>query len=170
MLALASMNPASQGPRKRRKRRVGADGLVQWSEMHSAAWIGLLETHKRLTRELEAQLEAEHGLSISSLELLSRLATADEHMLRLTTLADAAGLSLSRVSRILDKLEQRGLVERRADADDTRAKNAWITAPGLELLHAAQTTHFAGVERLFFDRLSDSDVETLARVFKPFRR
>ena len=100
---------------------------------------------------------------------MSRLAAADEHMLRLTTLADAAGLSLSRVSRILDKLEQRGLVERRADTDDTRAKNAWITAPGLELLHAAQKTHFAGVERLFFDRVSESDVETLARVFRPFR-
>src|SRR4051812_45534223 len=140
MLALASMNPATPGRRKPRKRRVGADGLVRWSDLHADAWIGLLEAHKSLTRELEAQLEAEYGLGISSLELLSRLATADEHMLRLTTLADAAGLSLSRVSRIVDKLQQRGLVERRADAADTRAKNAWITEQGLELLHAAQTT------------------------------
>lgn len=138
--------------------------------MHEAAWIGLLETHKRLTRELEAELEAQHGLSISSLELLSRLATSEHRTLRLTTLADAAGLSLSRVSRILDGLERRGLVERRVDTDDTRAKKASLTADGLELLQAAQTTHFAGVERLFFDQLSDSDVETLARVFTPFRR
>jgi len=143
---------------------------VPWSDTRRAAWIGLLETHKRLTRELEAELEAEHGLSISSLELLSRLATADGHMLRLTTLADAAGLSLSRVSRILDTLEKRGLVERRADPDDTRAKQAWLTPEGLELLDAAQETHFAGVERRFFDNVADSDVETLARVFKPFRR
>jgi DNA-binding MarR family transcriptional regulator len=164
------MTPTSDERRKRRKRQVGTDGLVRWSDTHAAAWIGLLETHKRLTRELEAELEAEHGLSISSLELLSRLATADERMLRLTTLADAAGLSLSRVSRILDTLEKRGLVERRADTDDTRAKKAWLTAQGLDLLHAAQTTHFAGVERLFFDNVSDSDVETLARVFQPFRR
>jgi len=47
---------------------------------------------------------------------------------------------------------------------------AWLTPQGLELLRAAQHTHFAGVERLFFDRLSPSDVETLARVFEPFRR
>src|SRR3954468_15359105 len=151
------MSPSSD---RRRKRPVGSDGLVQLSDMHAAAWIGLLETHKRLTRELQAELEAEHGLSISSLELLSRLATADERMLRLTALADAAGLSLSRVSRILDTLEKRGLVERRADADDTRAKQAWLTAQGLELLHAAQKTHFAGVERLFFANVPDSDVET----------
>jgi DNA-binding MarR family transcriptional regulator len=161
------MSSPSDGRRKRRTRRVG--GLVQWSDTHAAAWIGLLETHKRLTRELEAELHAEHGLSISSLELLSRLATAEGHTLRLTTLAAAAGLSLSRVSRILDGLEQRGVVARFADADDTRAKLAWITADGLELLQAARKTHFAGVERLFFDRLSEADVETLARVFKPFR-
>jgi DNA-binding MarR family transcriptional regulator len=164
------MSPSSDRRTKPRKRRVGSDGLVRWSDTHAAAWIGLLETYKRLTRELEAELEAEHGLTISSLELLSRLATADERMLRLSTLADEAGLSLSRVSRILDTLERRGLVERRADAGDTRAKQAWLTAQGLELLHAAQNTHFAGVERLFFDNVPDADVETLARVFRPFRR
>jgi DNA-binding MarR family transcriptional regulator len=142
---------------------------VRWSATYADAWIGLLETHKRLTRELEAELHAAHGLSISSLELLSRLASAQEQMLRLTTLADAAGLSLSRVSRILDGLEQRGVVQRFADADDTRAKLAWITEEGLGLLQAAQKTHFAGVERLFFDRLSEADVETLARVFRPVR-
>ena len=164
------MSSTNDGRRTRRKHRVGADGLVQWSDTHAAAWIGLLETHKRLTRELEAELEAEHGLTISSLELMSRLARADERMLRLTTLADEAGLSLSRVSRILDTLEKRGLVERRADTYDTRAKKAWLTADGLELLQAAQTTHFAGVERLFFDHVPESDVETLARLFQPFRR
>jgi DNA-binding MarR family transcriptional regulator len=145
------------------------DGHRQWSDPHAAAWIGLLETHKLLTRELDAELQAEHGLTISSLELLSRLATADDQMLRLTTLADVAGLSLSRVSRILDGLEQRGLVERRADAADARAKQAAITASGIELLRAAEKTHFDGVQRAFFDQLQDSDVETLARVFQPFR-
>jgi len=145
-------------------------GPEQWSDKHAGAWVGLLETHKRLTRELDAELQAEHGLTISSLELLSRLATAEGQMLRLTTLADAAGLSLSRVSRILDGLEKRGLVERRADADDARAKKAFITASGVELLQAAEKTHFAGVQRLFFDQVPESDVETLARVFKPFRR
>jgi DNA-binding MarR family transcriptional regulator len=169
MLALASMDSESRRSTTRRKYRTGADGLVRWSDTHAAAWIGLLETHKRLTRELDAQLEAEHGLTISSLELLSRLARADARMLRLTALADAAGLSLSRVSRILDALEQRGLVERRADTEDTRAKKAWLTPQGLELLRAAQKTHFAGVERLFFDRVPEHDVKALARVFARFR-
>jgi DNA-binding MarR family transcriptional regulator len=170
MLAPAGMDSEGRTPTRRRRYRTGADGLVRWSDTHAAAWIGFLETHKRLTRELDAQLEAEHGLTISSLELLSRLARADGHMLRLTRLADAAGLSVSRVSRILDALEQRGLVERRADTEDTRARNAWLTPQGLDLLRRAQKTHFGAVERLFFDRVPEQDVEALARVFARFRR
>src|SRR5688500_7563265 len=169
MLALATMAPTSAKTRRRKQRGAG-DGLVQWSDRHAAAWIGLLETHKRLTRELEGELEATHGLGISALELLSRLARADDHMMRLSALADVSGLSLSRVSRIVDGLERRGLVERRADAADSRAKNAWLTPAGLELLRAALKTHFDGVERVFFDRIAEEDVETLARVFEPFRR
>ncbi len=149
---------------------VGDDGLARWSDTHAAAWIGLLETHKRLTRQLEGELEAAHGLGISTLELMSRLARAEDHMMRLSALADASGLSLSRVSRIIDGLENRGLVERRADAVDTRAKNARLTPAGLDLLRAALKTHFDGVERLFFDRIAEEDVETLTRVFEPFKR
>lgn len=164
------MSGHSDRSRKRRTYRTGADGLVRWSKSSAAAWVGLLETHKRLTRELEAELEAEHGLSISSFELLSRLARADDRMMRLTALADAAGLSLSRVSRIVGTLENRGLLERRDDPDDNRAKDAWLSLEGLELLRAAEATHFAGVQRLFFDHVSEDDVATLARVFAPFRR
>jgi DNA-binding MarR family transcriptional regulator len=164
------MAPASKKPRRRRSYRTDANGLVRWSDKYAAAWFGLLETHKRLTAELERDLKARHGLSLSGFELLTRLAWADERTLRLTTLAEAAGLSLSRVSRILDLLEARELVERREDPGDTRAKNAWLTPAGLELLQAAQETHFVGVERLFFDHVPEPDVATLARVFEPFRR
>ena len=61
---------------------VGDDGLASWSDTHADAWIGLLETHKQLTRALDAELEARHGLSLSSLELLGRLAAADDHQLQ----------------------------------------------------------------------------------------
>jgi len=156
--------------RKERPRATQKQRPAPWSATRADAWIGLLETHKRLTRELDAELEAKHGLTISSLELLTRLADAENHMLRLTALANEAGLSVSRVSRILDALERRALVERQPAADDTRAKNAGLTPAGLKLQRSAATTFFAGVERLFFDRVSDDDVETLARVFGPFRR
>src|ERR1700749_411806 len=91
---------------------VGSDGMAEWSQVHADAWIGLLETHKQLTRALDAELESPSGLSLSGLELLARLAAAPARCLRLSGLATQAGLSLSRVSRIAVMLEGRGLIER----------------------------------------------------------
>ena len=147
---------------------VGDDGLARWSQTHADAWVGLLETHKRLTRALEAELEAEHGLSLSGLELMGRLAASEGRLLRLSSLAERTGLSLSRVSRIMDVLEARGLVERHLCASDGRARNAWLTDAGLELLREAQATHFAGVQRRFFDQMEPDEVAALAATFSRF--
>src|SRR5436305_1228487 len=102
---------------------VGDDGLATWSETHAEAWIGMLEAHKRLTRALDAEREAEHGLSLSAVEVLGRLAASgDDRSLRLTALAGETGLSLSRISRIVDTLEDRGLVERHSCPGDARVR------------------------------------------------
>jgi DNA-binding MarR family transcriptional regulator len=147
---------------------VGDDGLSRWNDTSAEAWIGLLETHRALTRALDAELEARHGVSLSELELLGRLAAADGRRLRMSALAAATGLSLSRVSRIVDTLERRGLAERRSCPGDARAINVQLTEAGLALAREAQATHFAGVQARFFDRLSDDDVRTLASVFARF--
>jgi DNA-binding MarR family transcriptional regulator len=147
---------------------VGRDGLVSWSQPHAEAWMGLLETHKRLTRELDAELEAEHGLTLSALEALTRLGATARHGLRLSALASRCGLSLSRISRIIDSLEARGLVERRAVDTDARAVEAHLTEAGWELARRAQATHFASVQRVFFERLSEHEVALLAEIFSRF--
>jgi DNA-binding MarR family transcriptional regulator len=147
---------------------LGDDGLATWSDTHADAWIGLLETHKRLTRALDAELEAEHGLALSGLECLGRLAAADGRSLRLTALATATGLSLSRISRIVDTLEARGLVARQSSKSDARAVEAHLTDPGLELVRRAQGSHFAAVQQRFFAQLSAEEIETLAAVFARF--
>lgn len=147
---------------------VGDDGLSRWSDTHADAWIGLLETHKRLTRALDAELESQHGLSLSALELLVRLAAADHRRLRLSELATASGLSLSRVSRIVDTLEGRKLIRRKSCPNDARAVEAHLTPAGLALARKAQTTHFASVQQRFFDALEPDDIAALARVFGRF--
>src|SRR5436309_5318449 len=107
---------------------VGDDGLATWSDTHAEAWIGMLETHKRLTRALDAEMEAQHGLSLSAVEVLGRLAASPgDRSLRLTALAGETGLSLSRISRIVDTLEDRELVERHSCPGDARAVGARLT-------------------------------------------
>jgi DNA-binding MarR family transcriptional regulator len=148
--------------------RVGADGVAEWPPTQTEAWIGLLETHKQLTRALDAELESRYGLSLSSLELLARLAAAPGRCLRLSALAVEAGLSLSRVSRIAVLLESRGLIDREPCPDDARAVEAHLTPEGLTLMREAQETHFASVQRRFFDQLSGGELEVLAQVFGRF--
>lgn len=147
---------------------VGDDGLSHWPRVAADAWIGLLQTQRQLTRQLDAELEARHGLSLSALELLGRLAASPQHCVRLSSLAEQINLSLSRVSRIIDALQARELVERQPCPRDARAINAQLTPAGLDLVRDAQRTHFDGVQRRFFDRVSPEEVLTLAEVFNRF--
>ena len=147
---------------------VGDDGLSRWSDAHSDAWVGLLETHRQLTRALGTELEGRFGLTLSGLEILGRLAAAEDRRLRLSTLANETGLSLSRVSRIVDALEDRGLVQRQQCPADARAMNAQLLDAGLDLAREAQAAHFAAVQKRFFEQLSEDEVATLASVFSRF--
>jgi DNA-binding MarR family transcriptional regulator len=106
-----------------------------------------------------------HGLSLSGLEVLACLAESDDRRRRLARLAEDVGLSLSRVSRIADALAARGLLERHACPEDTRATNAWLTDAGQILLNEAREAHAAEVRRRFHDRLSAEELRTLGDVF-----
>lgn len=135
-----------------------------WSPEHAVAWEGFLEFHTQFWRRAEAAL-ALGDLSPSMLGIMGRLIRAPERTLRQTDLAAAMGLSLSRVSRIVDMLEERKLVERRPCPADARATNVKLTRSGLALTRTAQDAVFAFVQQHFFEALSDEDVRTLADVF-----
>lgn len=147
---------------------VDDDGLARFAGQHADAWLGLMQTCRRLMRELDAELEREHGVSLGGLELLGRLAAADERRARLTALASETGLSLSRVSRIVDGFERRGLVERLACPEDARGTYARLTDAGLRFTREAQAGHVEDVQRNFFDRLEADEVSVLATVFRDF--
>jgi DNA-binding MarR family transcriptional regulator len=142
--------------------------VTGWTQHEADAWIGLLETHKQLTRALDAELDAAHGLGLSTLELLSRLKAAGATWPRLSALARETGLSLSRVSRHMDALERRGLVQRRRCATDSRAVEAHLTHAGAALVAEAEAAHATAVRECFFAQLSDAEAATLAEVFRRF--
>jgi len=144
---------------------LGKEGVAGFSPEQALAFTGLLEASRRLARELEGELEAAHGLSFSALGLLGRMEAAECGTLRLTTLAQDMGLSLSRVSRVVDTLEGGGLLKREQCPADARATNAHLTPAGVALARKAQATHRAGVQRRFFEQLSQAQVAALAVAF-----
>ena len=139
-------------------------GLREFPPEREAAWIGILQAYGELTRTLDAALSARHGMTFSGYDLLVRLARAGGGHLRITALAEGSQLSLSRVSRLVDVLQQRGLVERRSCERDSRVVHALITDAGRALVAEAQDTFFEVVEEGFLGRLPDQDVARLGAI------
>ncbi len=128
----------------------------------SQAWRGMLRVHSALMRELDADLIAAHGLPLRSYEVLLFLAGAPANRMRMTELSESVLLTASGVSRLVDRLEQRGLVTRERCDLDGRGLYAVITAAGLAKFDEARATHLDGVRRLFLGRLSEDDLASLS--------
>jgi DNA-binding MarR family transcriptional regulator len=125
------------------------------------AWRGMLRAHAAMAKALDAQLEAAHGLPLSSYEVLMYLAGADGERMRMCDLASSILLSRSGLTRLVDRLGREGLIEREACHDDARGQFAKLTPAGREKLHAARMTHLAGVRALFLDRFTAEELELL---------
>src|SRR3954467_326473 len=85
-----------------------------------AAWRGPLQAHAQVTQALDAQMRAEHGLSVSSYEVLMFLGGADGRRLRMAEIAERVLLSRSGLTRLVDRLAELGYVTRCASEDDGR--------------------------------------------------
>lgn len=142
-----------------------SDGRLHLSPERAQAFLGLVRTGEVLARELSAELEREHGLSLRAFEVLLFLAVfAPEGHLRMGELSERTPLSQSRVSRLAAELEARGLVERSAADGDRRGVRVAITAAGVSKFREAQDTHLAGLERRLFSHLTASEIDQIAAI------
>ena len=117
-----------------------------------AAWGGLLRSHAALTRAMNAQLVAEHGLTLSDYDVLVHLANSPDRRMRRIDLANSVLLTASGVTRLLDRLEAEGWVCKEHCKSDARVTWAVLTESGFEKLEQAAQTHHADIARLFTDR------------------
>ena len=125
------------------------------------AWRGLLHVYAQLSKALDAQLVAAHGLPLTSYEVLMYLSDADGGRMRMNELADSVLLSRSGLTRLVDRLERDGYLERCSCAHDARGAFAVLTPAGREKVEAARVTHLAGVRQLFLSHFSDEELDTL---------
>lgn len=138
------------------------DGLTA---VELAAWRGMLRAHATIVGRLDEDLRGAHGMSLTSYEALMLLGEAPGRRLRISELSAASLLSVSGMSRLVDRLEREGLVERRSCATDGRGAEVVLTGAGRERLRAARATHLAGVRREFLSRLAEDDLRAVARIW-----
>ncbi len=152
----ASARSATASPRARPGERIADEPGI-------GAWRTFLQAHARITRRLDEELQAAHGLSLAEYDALLQIAHAPGRRVRMNVLADRVILSRSGITRLVDRLEADGSVERIACSTDARGQEAVLTPSGLDRLRTAAETHLDGVRRYFLDRLDAADLDAIDR-------
>jgi DNA-binding MarR family transcriptional regulator len=113
---------------------------------------------------LSVELQDEHGLTINDYEALLRLSRAEDGRMKRVDLARSLVLTPSGVTRLLEGLEDAGLVKRAACATDRRVTYAELTNAGRKRLEAASRSHVASVRTLLEEHLADDEIDTVAEI------
>lgn len=117
----------------------------------ASEWRDLMARHAKVNAALERDLQRHHRLSVSEFEALSRLADNNPDGCRLQQLVDEIHISQSALSRLVTRLHDEGLVDRRSCSDDRRGIYACITESGRQRLAEAEVTQAAVLERTLRD-------------------
>jgi len=142
---------------------MGSGGRL--SEVERGAWVGFLRAHHVLVADLDDELRREHDLPLTSFDVLAQLDNAPDRQLRMSELADAVLLSRSGLTRLVERLESRGLIERRECSEDARGAFAVLTEEGEARLRDARGTHLAGVRERFLERFDEQELRRLGRLW-----
>jgi len=126
------------------------------------AWRLLLETHQRLTGQMDWELREQHGLRLSWYDVLLQLNEAGGRM-RMHELADATLFSRTDCTRIVARMEGAGLVLRERAAEDGRGVYAVLTEAGLAIFRRAAPTHLDGIQRLFGAHVQATEATVMAK-------
>jgi DNA-binding MarR family transcriptional regulator len=131
-------------------------------EQHT--WRAFLEATRRLDEQLDRELQHEAGMPLGYYTILVMLSEAPARTLRMSDLAKRTWSSRSRLSHAVDRLEEKGWVERISCPSDKRGAFALLTDAGFAVLEAAAPGHVEGVRRHLFDQLTPSQVEALGTI------
>jgi DNA-binding MarR family transcriptional regulator len=124
--------------------------------------VRLLRGHAALRRSLSTQLQSEHGLTVNDYEALLLLSRAEDGQLRRVDLAEGLQLTPSGVTRLLDGLEELGLVCKGVCPGDARVTYAVITDAGRKKVEAAGCGHTASIRTIFEERFSEQELRQLS--------
>ncbi|MFS3130539.1 MarR family winged helix-turn-helix transcriptional regulator [Nocardioides sp. Bht2] len=129
-----------------------------------AAWLGLIAVVELLPGVLDTQLRKDSGLTHYEYLVLAMLSEAPERTLRMTALAQTTNATLPRLSHVVRRLEERGLVERFPCPEDARATNARLTDVGMDQVVQAAPGHVAAVRAHVLDGLSRDQLAQLREI------
>jgi DNA-binding MarR family transcriptional regulator len=127
------------------------------------SWLSVVRLMIWLPWSIDQQLQCDSNLAMVEYQVLAMLSESPERTMRMSSLAEVTNASLSRLSRVVTRLEARGLVRREPDPTNGRFTNAILTDDGFQTLAAAAPGHVAHVRSLVIDVLSPEQLRRLGR-------
>ncbi len=131
-------------------------------------WVGFLAAYMTVISRLEKDLEGS-GVSLVEHMAMIRIGAAGEDGLRMSEVGDVVFLTRSAATRLVDRLERAGFVQRKECEADRRGTVVCLTEAGREQVRALAPAHLAGVRREFLDRLPRDGREALERACAELR-
>jgi DNA-binding MarR family transcriptional regulator len=125
------------------------------------AWQALRLAHERVARRLGTALAAECALAINEFDVLLYLRTHAGATVRIGALQEAVSLSQPALSRLVARLEARGLLARAEAADDARASVVCLTDAGIALVDRAVAVHARAVRETLTGKISAAEQAAL---------
>jgi DNA-binding MarR family transcriptional regulator len=129
-------------------------------------WRSFLRAHAVVLRELERELDRDAELPLSWYDVLLTLAQAPDRRLRMAELADRVLLSRSGLTRLVDRLEKAGYVQREPSPGDARGTFTVLLPAGLRRLREAVPIHLAGIQRHWLAHFDDDELRTLGALLQ----
>jgi DNA-binding MarR family transcriptional regulator len=145
-------------------RSAADEAEVKWlTAQELDSWLAVVRLMTWLPWSIDQQLQRDSKLGMVEYQVLAMLSDSPERTKRMSSLAEVTNASLSRLSRVVKRLEERGLVRRQPDPTDGRFTNAILTEDGFQALAEAAPGHLAHVRSLVIDVLSPERLRTLGR-------
>ena len=129
-----------------------------------AAWVRLLAVVELLPGVLDSQLRRDAALTNFEYHVLAMLSEAPERTRRMSSLAAQTSATLPRLSNVVRRLEDRGLVERFTPPDDMRASDVRLTETGWEKVRATAVGHVTNVREKVVDALTADQINQLTTI------
>ncbi|MFF0267468.1 MarR family winged helix-turn-helix transcriptional regulator [Kribbella sp. NPDC004536] len=138
---------------------------TRWlDDAEMTAWVRLAAVLELLPGVLDSQLRRDAELTHYDYYVMAMLSEAPKRTLRMTELAQRTNATLPRLSHVVKRLEDRGLIERFPCPQDARATNARLTASGWKKIKATAPGHVETVRRHVIDVLTPEQITQLAGI------
>ncbi|MCB0973496.1 MAG: MarR family transcriptional regulator [Actinobacteria bacterium] len=129
-------------------------------------WRDILEVHGRVVARLDGQMRRAHGIPLEWFHMMAALGEATDGRLRMFELAERTMFSRTNCTRLVDRMETKGLVTREPSPGDRRGVSAVLTPEGRSILQSATPTYETGVSAQFASFVQEDELDVLSKVFE----